>query len=175
MNAHTQFTQDFNSLRGYLRNFALKLTKDSGLADDLVQDTALNAFKHQDKFQANSNMKAWLSTIMRNRFINQYRRKKNRTHIQDYTNEEYYLNSGNHQIYNEGEMNVRVQELNRVIESLDDIYRVPFMMYYHGFQYEEIQATLEVPMGTVKSRIFHARRILKKKLSRLNRELASSN
>jgi RNA polymerase sigma-70 factor (ECF subfamily) len=159
-----QFVQEFNTHSNYLRNFAMKLTRDKSAADDLFQETALRAFRHQAQYISNTNLKAWLSTIMKNSFINLYRKQKRRSEIQDTTSEGFYLNLSKDTIGNEGEMNINIQEISRIIDSLDDGYRVPFLMAYQGYQYDEIQEKMNLPMGTIKSRIHHARRILKKQI-----------
>lgn len=159
-----QFVQEFNSHTNYLRNFAMKLTRDKNAADDLFQETALRAFRHQTQYINNTNLKAWLSTIMKNSFINLYRKQKRRNEIQDTTSEDFYLNLSNDTINNYGEMNINIQEISKIIDSLKDGYRIPFLMAYQGYQYEEIQEKMDLPMGTIKSRIHHARRILKKEI-----------
>ncbi len=167
-----QFAQEFNTHSNYLRNFAMKLTRDKSAADDLYQETALRAFRHQRQYISNTNLKAWLSTIMKNSFINLYRKQKRRSEIQDTTSEDFYINFSKDTIGNEGEMNVNIQEISRIIESLNDGYRIPFLMAYQGYQYDEIQEKMNLPMGTIKSRIHHARRILKKQIIEVYDELA---
>ena len=160
------FLQDFNAHSSYLKGFAMKLTRDKSTADDLFQETALRAFKNQNKFQPQTNIKAWLSTIMKNSFINSYRKNKRQGVIQDYSKDDYLLNSSERVINNEGEMNVNINELTSIIDRLEDHYRIPFLMTYQGYQYDEIQKALgDIPLGTIKSRIFHARKILRKKIS----------
>ena len=163
-----QFVQEFETHSSYLKNFAMKLTRDKSTADDLFQETALSAFRHQQKYITNTNIKAWLSTIMKNSFINLYRKQKRRNEIQDTTTEDFYLNESKEVITNDGEMNVNVKEILAIIDRLDEGYRVPFLMAYQGYQYNEIQETMgNLPMGTIKSRIHHARRILKDQLRKM--------
>lgn len=160
------FLQNFNSCSSYLKGFAMKLTRDKFAADDLFQETALSAFKNQDKFQNQTNMKAWLSTIMKNSFINLYRKNKRRSEVQDFSTEDYLINSSKDSIENEGEMNINIAEIISIIDSLDEGYRKPFLMAYQGYQYDEIQEAMgNLPMGTVKSKIHHARRILKEQIN----------
>lgn len=162
------FLQNFNTHSNYLKAFAMKLTRDKNSADDLFQETALSAFRHQSKFENNTNMKAWLCTIMKNSFINFYRKNKRRSEVQDFSKDEYLINSSHNTIGNEGEINVNVDELTAIIDNLDEGYRVPFLMAYQGYQYDEIEEAMgNLPMGTVKSRIHHARRILKEKINAL--------
>ncbi|MEM1320475.1 MAG: RNA polymerase sigma factor [Bacteroidota bacterium] len=161
----SKFARDFDSLSNYLKRFALKLTKDVDFADDLFQETALNAFRHKDKYRENTNMKAWLSTIMKNSFINHFRKKKRWNLIQDTSADQYTLNH-TQTVANDGEMNIAVDEIYSIINSLSEEYKVPFLMAYNGYRYHEIQERLkDIPLGTVKSRIHHARRILKRKMA----------
>ena len=119
MNTNT-FTVEFSALSHHLRAFAYTLTRDSNSAEDLFQETALRAFRHKDKYSANTNMKAWLSTIMRNAFINSFRRKKRRRALQDTTVEGVLLNSSDQSVLNNGEENLRLRELYRIIDELDE-------------------------------------------------------
>ena len=168
-----QFVQEFNTHSKYLRNFAMKLTRDKSAADDLFQETALRAFRHQAKYISDTNLKAWLSTIMKNSFINLYRKQKRRSELQDTTSEDFYLNLSKDTISNEGEMNINIQEISRIIDSLEDGYRVPFLMSYEGYKYDEIQEKMNLPMGTIKSRIHHARRILKNQIRVIYDDIAA--
>jgi len=169
-----KFLQEFNSHSNYLKHFAIKLTRDKNRADDLFQETALNAFRHQKKYTENTNLKAWLSTIMKNSFINLYRKQKRRNELQDTTREDFYLNESKEVIRNEGEISVNMRDIFKLIDELDEGYRVPFMMAYKGYQYDEIQKSMGgLPMGTIKSRIFNARKILKSKIKELYKEVAA--
>jgi len=171
----SSFTADFNSLSHYLKSFALKLTQDIHKAEDLFQDTAFRAFKHQDKFSRDSNLKAWLSTIMKNTFINNFRVKKRRANVFDTTPENYLLNSEAKEIPNDGEGKLALDDLHQLIENLDERYKSPFLMMYQGYKYDEICTHLDLPIGTVKSRIFLARNALKEQIGRLYREPALMN
>ena len=162
------FLQNFNMHTNYLRRFAMRLTRDKSTADDLFQETALNAFRNKNKFQHNTNMKSWLGTIMKNIFINLYRKNKRKKVVQDTSDELYMLNSAQILIKNEGEMNVRMNEIISLIEQLDKSYKIPFMMAYQGYKYDEIQEILgNLPLGTIKSRIHLARKILKKQIDKM--------
>lgn len=163
----SQFACDFQNLSKYLRAFAMKLTKDVNLAEDLYQDTALRAFSHQDKFATATNMKAWLSTIMKNTFINDFRKKKRWERIIIHSGDNYMLESDDRCTWNEGEAQVRGEALEQLIGQLDPPMRIPFLMMYQGYKYEEIAAKMQLPLGTVKSRIFMARQAIKKKMKAL--------
>lgn len=159
-----EFNTSFNKLSPILNAFAYKLTQNVEDARDLFQETAFRAMANRDKFRAGTNHKAWLFTIMKNIFINNYRKKvKNRT-VSDSTDNLYYLNSGKRTINNTGEGTVLIKELKSMIADLDEVVRVPFMMHYEGYKYQEIADKFDLPLGTVKSRIFFARRDLKAKI-----------
>lgn len=159
-----KFNQHFGNLSEYLKTFALKLTKDTTLAEDLFQETALLAYKNRAKFQTGTNIKAWMGTIMRNTFINQYRRKKRRNEIFDATPNNYFINSGQSVTSNGGEENIRLEEITKLVDELDEKFRKPFLMAYQGYGYDEISITTNAALGTVKSRIFLARKALKMKI-----------
>lgn len=144
-----------------LQNFAYSLTRDQEDAKDLCQETAFRALSNKDKFQTGTNFKAWLITIMKNIFINNYRRKVKGGIVSDNSENQYYLNSINNSVLNRGDSDIIMKELNGMVESLDDSLRIPFLRYYHGFKYQEIADELQLPLGTVKSRIFFARKALK--------------
>lgn len=145
-----------------LRAFSLKLTGNESDANDLYQDTALRIIANAEKFQPNTNFKAWAVTIMRNIFINNYRKKIRRGTILDQTPNNYYLNSGDRTIENDGEMRMAYKELLRMVSALPEEFKRPFWMAYKGFKYDEIAQELDAPLGTIKSRIFFARRKLQK-------------
>lgn len=169
MSSNYQFLQSFNAHTSYLRGFAMKLARDKNVADDLFQETALSAFRHQNKFQKNTNMKAWLSTIMKNSFINLYRKNQRRNELQSLNGDSYFLNNQVGVTSNEGEMNLNIDEITRMIDHLAEGYRVPFLLAYQGYQYEEIQHKMgNLPMGTIKSRIHHARKILKTQITAMH-------
>ncbi|MCB9081213.1 MAG: RNA polymerase sigma factor [Lewinellaceae bacterium] len=145
-----------------LRAFALKLTGNMVDAEDLYQDTAVRIITNADKYNAGTNFKAWAVTIMRNIFINNYRKKMRRGMIIDQTPNNYYLNSGDDNVDNDGESNVIYKELMSLVDSLAEDFRRPFMMAFEGYKYEEIAEELGSPLGTIKSRIFFARKKLQK-------------
>lgn len=156
-----EFSQQINQLSTPLQTFAYTLTKNSEEAKDLFQETAFRAIKNKDKFRAGTNLKAWLFTIMKNTFINNYRKKSRANTFLDATDNMHYINSGSQSISNQGESNIMMNELTKMVESLDDSIKIPFLMHYQGFKYSEIADNLELPLGTVKSRIFFARKELK--------------
>ncbi len=155
------FTEHLNSLQLFLYNFALRLTKNQEAAKDLVQETSMKAFRYKEKFQAGTNFKGWIATIMRNTFITNYRKnKKNRTVSEPVEELAYGLESTTI-LSNQAEVNLRLQELMKMFDEISDLYTVPFLLHYRGYEYQEIAAQLQLPIGTIKSRIFTARQKMK--------------
>ena len=156
-----EFESRFDQLSAMLHSFAFKLTKNGEDAKDLFQETAFRAMTNREKFRPGTNFKAWLMTIMKNIFINDYRKRIKRNTIMDATDNNYFINSGNRTVVNRGGSNMLIEELTKMIEELEDGFKIPFLMHYQGFKYQEIADHLELPLGTVKSRIFFARKELK--------------
>lgn len=164
-----QIQTQLDGIGNSLRAFSLKLTGNSDDAADLYQDTALRIITNADKYRQGTNFKAWAVTIMRNIFINNYRKKVRRNLIVDQTPNNYYINSGGRQVENHGESNIEYKELVKLVDQLADDFRIPFIMAYEGYKYDEIAEELGSPLGTIKSRIFFARRKLQKMYADLNR------
>lgn len=156
-----EFYTKIDHITGSLNSFAYNLTKSSEDAQDLFQETAFRALTNKEKFRPGTNFKAWMFTIMKNIFINNYRKKVKANTIIDSTENLFYLNSGKNVIYNKAGSNIMMKELERLIGELDDSIKTPFLLHYEGYKYQEIADELELPLGTVKSRIFFARKALK--------------
>ena len=164
MNKSSNFPRDLLSRlsqksSNQLYAFAMSLTKDQYEAEDLYQETLFLALKNSEKFRIGTNFMAWMKTIMRNSFINGYRRKKR---FMSYVNDQvaaYFEEKP--QARNDAESNIVIQELEDIIERIDIRFKEPFKLFYQGFSYEEIAEQLELPLGTVKSRIFIARKRIK--------------
>ena len=159
-----EFDAKFNALTASLNSFAFNLTKNMDDAKDLFQETAFRAMTNKDKFRAGTNFKAWLLTIMKNIFINNYRKKVKKNTIIDSTDNMYFINSGGTTISNNAGRDILMQELTGMIDNLDESIKKPFMMHYLGYKYQEIADDLCLPLGTVKSRIFFARKALKQQI-----------
>lgn len=153
-----------------LRNFALSLTRNLEDANDLVQETVLKAYKYREKFQPDTNIRAWMFTILRNTFINEYRRKARRNTFLDSTEDTYFLDLPSHKTENEGEQSFLRRDLESSVGDLPSNLRVPFILNAEGFKYHEIAEKMKVPIGTIKTRIFTAKRILRKKLQDYGKE-----
>ncbi len=158
------FAQNLLSMQTELRHFAYKLTADHDDADDLLQETSLKALDNEEKYVAETNFKGWIYTIMRNIFINNYRKTlRDQTYV-DYTDNLYFLNLGADLTDDSLESSYDLKEIRRVVNALPKEYRVPFAMYVSGFKYREIADKLGLPLGTVKSRIHFTRKKLKEDL-----------
>lgn len=159
------FAQNLLSVQTELHHFAYKLTADREDADDLLQETSLKALDNEDKYTAETNFKGWIYTIMRNIFINNYRKSvRDQTYI-DQTDTQFFLNQREYDIETGSiENGYDLKEMHIIVNALPKEYRIPFMMYVSGFKYREIADRLDLPLGTVKSRIHFTRRRLQKEL-----------
>lgn len=160
MNDKTIFKERLLALQSNLFSFAYKLTADSEEAHDLLQDTTLKALDNESKYSDNSNFKGWLFTIMRNIFINNYRRMVRERTVIEGTEDLYQLNF-QQPTNSTPEGTYAVNEISQIIDSFSEDYRKPFSMYVAGYKYEEIAEILDIPLGTVKSRIFTTRQKLR--------------
>ena len=151
---------------GSLKPFAVSLTHDQEVAKDLYQETIYKALANRDKYSTGTNIKAWLFTIMRNIFINDYRRKVKQRTIFDNSASDLTINQGKTVVANEGEVTLQAKEINQAIYQLPQIFKTPFLLYFEGYRYHEIAFSLNEPLGTIKSRIHFARKLLKDQLSR---------
>lgn len=158
-----EFNYQVTTFQEKLGLFAKSLTKDEEDAKDLLQDTVLKAMKYRDKFVNPSNLKAWLYTIMKNTFINNYRRKRVVSIVHDETPNDFILNNETSSLQSQTSF-IFTEEIMNTIEDLDDEYKIPFMMHFEGFKYKEISEELALPIGTVKSRIYVARQQLMEQL-----------
>jgi RNA polymerase sigma-70 factor (ECF subfamily) len=159
------FTEQLTSMELFLKNFALRLTQNQEVAKDLVQETSMKAFRYRDKFQMGTNFKGWIATIMRNTFITNYRKKqRNRTVSEPVEDLAYSLESKSI-LSNQAEINLRVEELMGMFDKMSDLYSIPFLLHYNGYEYQEIAEQLKLPMGTIKSRIFTARQKMKEMIN----------
>lgn len=155
-----QFNHALMSLSDKLYYYALSLTSDSEKANDLLQETFLKALTYRDKFESNTNFKAWVYTIMKNTFINDYRRSNKMKTAFDSSVNEFHLNMPNGKGFPSPESRISTSDIHQSIQSLEDDYRIPFTMFVEGYKYKEIAEILNLPLGTVKSRIFFTRKKL---------------
>jgi|SRR5690606_5243304 len=148
-----------------LRVHALQFTKDAEDANDLVQDTVLKAVMHYNRFREGTNLKGWLYTIMKNTFINNYRRTTKAnifiTQSDEIPNQHLMYSSSE----NGGESSFVMEDIRAALKKLSTDYLVPFSLYFEGFKYHEISDQLKIPIGTVKTRIHIARKQMKSTLN----------
>ncbi|HWC55051.1 MAG TPA: RNA polymerase sigma factor [Chitinophagaceae bacterium] len=163
-------TLGFNELlldnADFLKPFAVNLTKDTEAANDLYQETLYKALVNKEKYNSGTNIRAWLYTIMRNIFINNYRRNARQKTIFNNTPEDFLINLRQVSVPNQAEANIRIKEIRAAIEHLPEIFRSPFLLYFDGYKYQEIAEILHEPLGTIKSRIHFARKLLKEQIAR---------
>lgn len=159
-----EFNYEITGMQKNLEYFAYSLTSDKEDANDLLQETYLKALTYRDKFVKQDNLKAWMYTIMRNTFINNYRRAAKANTIIDNTAELYFLNTAKESGFADPISSYNSKEIESAIASLEDAYKIPFTMHIKGFKYKEIAEKLDLSIGTVKSRIFFTRKQLMEKL-----------
>ena len=159
-----EFDQMLLSNAEFLKPFASTLTRDTETAKDLLQETLYKALANKDKYNVGTNIKAWLYTIMRNIFINNYRRKSKQQIVLDNSPNDFLLNSIS--IPNAAIASINMKEIQKAIFELPMIFKKPFLLFYEGFRYHEISQMLDEPLGTIKSRIHFARKLLKAHIER---------
>lgn len=158
------FINKLLGLQSNLMNFAYQLTSNREAAEDLVQDTTLKVLDNEEKYVDNVNFKGWVMTIMRNIFINNYRRQVRSATLIDTTEDLYHLNISQESGFATPEGTYATKEISKAISEFSDDYRIPFSMYVAGYKYSEIAEHMNLPLGTVKSRIFFARKRLQQTL-----------
>lgn len=164
----TEFTSEISNLRSTLLSFTRRFTHDRDECLDLVQDTILKALTYQDKYRDDTNLKGWLFTIMRNTFINNYRKTQRVRTSTDRTKDLYFLNVEDEHTFNRPQETMEFKEIWRNVGSIKEELLVPFKMHLTGYKYDEISKHLSIPIGTVKNRIFHARKEIQKRLQGYN-------
>ncbi|MDR3679786.1 MAG: RNA polymerase sigma factor [Flavipsychrobacter sp.] len=149
----------------FLRPYAVSLTHSQEDAKDLFQETMVRALLNRDKYQFGTNLKAWLYTIMRNVFINNYRKNKKHRKVDDQAPESY-IYTMNKTAQNDGWAHMRINEIKEAIDNLPNVFRLSFELHYTGYKYQEIADLLHEPLGTIKSRIHFARKQLVENIER---------
>ncbi len=160
-----KFHNSLMSLQANLLNFAYMLTSNRDDAYDLLQDTTLKALDNEDKYADNTNFKGWIFTIMRNIFINNYRREQRAATVVDTSDNLYHLNLSQDSGFESPEESFHANEITNAINEFPDEYRIPFSMHVAGYKYNEIAEQMSLPLGTVKSRIFFARKKLQERFA----------
>lgn len=160
----SQFNDLYTNHANALQSFARKLTRDEYLAKDLVQETAMKAYKSMHTFKVGTSFKSWAFTILKNTFITQYNKRRRRAVVNTAVEDMSFALESMQSVSNEAESSLRLKEMQARIEQLSVKSRKPFMMYVRGYKYNEIAEQLDIPIGTVKSRINFARTKLKRQL-----------
>jgi RNA polymerase sigma-70 factor (ECF subfamily) len=165
-----EFNRQLFTFKDTLRHFAISFTKNEDDADDLVQETFLKAIRYAAKFEQGTNLKSWLYMILKNTFINNYRRANK---LKFYKAESAGLAADNYEnnaAGNKGESKCALDDIQGALAKLPYEYYYPFIKYFEGYKYHEIAAELNIPIGTVKTRIHCARLVLKKNLKMYHAE-----
>jgi RNA polymerase sigma factor (sigma-70 family) len=165
---NTPFDYRIISHKKYLYNFAIAFTKNFDDANDLVQDTYVKAIRYANLYTEGTNLQAWLYTILKNTYFNNYRSSTARSKIITVT-EDYQ----SHQLLKSSTTNTGIgtminEDITKALRTLPDDYSVPFLRYFEGYKYLEIAEEMQIPVGTVKTRIHMARKMLKAKLKMYN-------
>ncbi len=155
-----KFRRELLEVQSELQRFAYKLTADRDEANDLLQETSLKALGNMEKYTPGTNFKGWVYTIMRNIFINNYRKEVRDQIFVDQTDNLFHINTPRETDEFITDNGYDTKEIYRVVHSLPRDYRIPFLMHISGFKYREIADRLGLPLGTVKSRIFFTRQQL---------------
>ena len=160
----SNFQKRLLGMQDNLLSFAMKLTANYDDAHDLLQDTTCKALVNESKYVDDSNFRSWIFTIMRNIFINNYRRIVRTQTVVDKSDNFYQLNLPQVETPETPESHCALSEVSEVVEALPEEYRRPFTMHVDGYKYQEIADAMEIPIGTVKSRLFFAKRKLQSQL-----------
>ena len=160
--------------RSCLESFAMKFTKDVEDANDLVQDTIIKAIRYRSLYKEGTNLRGWFYTIMRNTFINDYRRGAKRKSLIDTTEDLSSFQLSASATSNLGENKFVMEDITKALEKLQPEHSVPFLKYFEGYKYHEIADELQIPIGTVKTRIHVARQVLKAQLKMYSERFRST-
>ncbi len=160
-----QFQTSLTGLQNKLYYFALSLTSDSDRAQDLVQETYLKALIYREKFSADTNLMAWVYTIMKNTFINDYRRNVKAKTTLNSSSDRLQISFSKSDYYPAADSLHAEKDIYKKISLLEEEFREPFQLFLNGFKYKEIADKMALPLGTVKSRIFFTRKKLEKWLN----------
>nr|WP_199082276.1 sigma-70 family RNA polymerase sigma factor [Pedobacter sp. ASV19] len=161
---NTMLNDQICNQRSCLENFAMKFTNDMEDANDLVQDTLIKAIRYHHLYKQGTNLRAWLYTIMRNTFINDYRKDSRKKAVIQTSEDLSSYQLCNSASVNIGENKFVMEDIHKAMDQLQSEYSVPFLKYFEGFKYHEIAEELNIPLGTVKTRIHMARQFLKGQL-----------
>lgn len=162
MKKYASFKTNLVKMQEELRRYAYRLTADYEEANDLVQEASMKALYNEDKYVPGTNFRGWMYTIVRNEFLNNFRKAIREKTYLNYTFDSSVETSLQGSGYIENAYDLK--EIHRVLSSLPQEYKTLFHMHIAGFMYREIADKLKLPLGTVKSRIFFARQRLQNEL-----------
>ncbi len=159
-----EFDHHLVNLENNLARFAYSLTANQEDSRDLVQETFLKALTNREQFREHSNLKAWTFTILKNTFINNYRKSVKQNTTMNETKDLNFINNTEGSDFLKSDAAIAVKEIYKKIQSLEDGFRIPFEMHISGYKYKEIAEKMNLNIGTVKSRIFFSRKKLMRAL-----------
>lgn len=165
---NSEFEQEITRQQSVLFSFSLKLTRNYQDAQDLFQDGAARGFRYCFRFETGTNFRAWMSMIIRNTFINNFRIRKRSPIVNEPLETFLFAIENRNGITNQGERNLLFQDIYGMLDELSDLYSIPFILQYEGYEYKEIAQKLGLPLGTVKSRLYTARIQLQEKVMAKN-------
>lgn len=165
MNENTSLIEKTLQMDSQLRQYAVSLTMNLDDAEDLLQDTYLKVMQNENSYKNDTNLKAWVITIMKNTFINNYRRKQRSKVFIDQSEDLYYLSNTVSSNEDNADMHLYYTEINKKIQEKKEDQRKPFEMFIDGYKYQEIADEMNISIGTVKSRIFFMRKRLMEELN----------
>lgn len=174
---HEEFVREAIPQMEILYNYALRMTANPDDANDLVQETFLKAYRFWDKYEKGTNIRAWLFRIMKNSYINRYRRETKEPETVDYNDIQNFYNTIRYESSDPNDLQEKIfgglleDDVARAIESLPEDFRtVVILCDIEGLSYEEIAEFVDCPIGTVRSRLHRGRKILRDKLLRFAKD-----
>jgi RNA polymerase sigma factor (sigma-70 family) len=162
----SKFMSLFAEIESLLFGFAMRLTSSKENAKDLMQETLMRCYANKHKFEAGTNFKSWMTTVMYHSFVNHYRKRKSKRKVLQTVNNYSQITEGK-SIGVRADEDLLHKELKSIVNELPNKFHHPFQMLLDGYKYQEISETLDVPIGTIKSRIHYARQKTKKKLNEI--------
>jgi len=168
---HEEFQREAVPHMDVLYNYALRMTSNPDDANDLVQETFMKAYRFWDKYEKGTNIRAWLFRIMKNSYINRYRKETKEPETVDYNDIQNFYNNIRYESTDPNDLQEKIfgglleDDVARALESLPEEFRtVVILCDIEGLSYEEIAEFVDCPIGTVRSRLHRGRQMLRAKL-----------